>query len=313
LLIGLTLYGGLSRSSAGRLALGLVLAPLTRILSLTLPFAIIPQLGWLPAISLPLLIAAGIAIRQLGLSRAELGLRQGNLLHQLMLAGSGFGFGALEYFILRPDMPSMPFSWAQAGLAILLLIVFTGFAEELFFRGILQAVAMPVLGRWSLIFTSLLFAAMHIGHLSALQVGFVFVVGLLFALLVRQGSSILGVALAHGLTNVTLFVIMPYLAQSASEDLIFYAAVALGGLSAVAVFAIMALVLPGQALPAVPPTNPPGQARLRALRRELGLSYSELSQRTGIPSRLLAEIEHGLRPCAPDQLALIASRLEVTL
>jgi hypothetical protein len=204
----------------------------------------------------------------------------------------------------------MPFSWAWAGLTALLLIVFTGFAEELFFRGILQAVAMPALGPWALVFTSLLFAAMQIGHLSALQVGFVFAAGLLFALLVRQSGSILGVALAHGLTNVTLFVIMPYLAQSASERLLFYAAVALGGVSAAAVFAIAALILPGQTLQAAPPANPPAQARLRVLRRELGLSYTELSQRTGLPSRLLAEIEYGLCPCTPDQLALISYQLK---
>ena len=50
---------------------------------------------------------------------------------------------------------------------------------------------------------------------------------------------------------------------------------------------------------------------LRVRRRASDLSYVELAQQTGLHVRLLAEIEHGLRPIEPEQLHLIAGALGV--
>jgi uncharacterized membrane protein len=68
-----------------------------------------------------------------------------------------------------------------------------------------------------LLYVSVLFGVMHIGYLSVVDVVFVTCVGLLFAHIVRWGGSILGVTLAHGVTNATLFILMPYLTTQASE------------------------------------------------------------------------------------------------
>jgi high-affinity Fe2+/Pb2+ permease len=59
---------------------------------------------------------------------------------------------------------------------------------------------------------------LHIGYLSVVDVVFVTLVGLVFAYIVMWGRSLLGVTLAHGLTNTTLFVIMPYLTQQAPPE-----------------------------------------------------------------------------------------------
>src|SRR5690349_12282898 len=65
LLIGIVLYGGLAGSGPERkLALALALAPLTRILSLSLPLLRIPQLAWYPIVTVPLLLATWLIIRQ---------------------------------------------------------------------------------------------------------------------------------------------------------------------------------------------------------------------------------------------------------
>jgi CAAX protease family protein len=310
LLVGLTFFGASGQlSQERRLALALTLAPLIRLLSLALPLIRFPQLTWYPIVAVPLLLATWIVVRLLGLSRQQLGLRRGNPWLQLMLVGGGLGLGVAEYIILRPTPLLSSYSWAAVVLPALSLVIFTGFTEELIFRGLLQAVAAPVLTRWTLVYVSLLFAALHIGYLSLADVVFVFAVGMLFGQIVRWGGSILGVTLAHGLTNVTLFLLMPYVAANPSSAVAAAAPWAICGGTAIAIVGVHFMMLRSMIRrcatePAVAPV-----ASFRALRRDTGLTYTDIAQRTGLPVRLLAEIEHGLRLAQPEQLHLIAQAL----
>jgi hypothetical protein len=106
-------------------------------------------------------------------------------------------------------------NWRDLILAALSLAIFTGFMEEIIFRGLLQSMAGLALGRWGLLYVALLFGALHIGYLSVADVVFVTAVGVAFGLVVRWSGSILGVTLAHGLTNITLFLVMPTLTRAA--------------------------------------------------------------------------------------------------
>jgi hypothetical protein len=56
------------------------------------------------------------------------------------------------------------------------------------------------------------YALLHIGWLSMLDVIFVFAIGLFFGFLTLKTGSIIGVSLSHGITNVLLFLAMPSLA-----------------------------------------------------------------------------------------------------
>jgi len=310
LLVSLTLYGASGQLNEGRrLALALTLAPLIRLLSLSLPLIRFPQASWYPIVAVPLLIAAWIVIRLLGVSRGELGLRVGNLPLQLMLIGGGLGLGAAEYAILQPAPLVADYTWGTIVLPALSLVIFTGFTEELIFRGLLQAVAAPALMRSTIIYVALLFAALHIGYLSVADVGFVFAVGLLFGQIVHRGGSILGVTLAHGLTNVTLFLIMPYVAANPSSIVAAGAPWAIWGGTAVALIAVNILLLRGIALRRPAQPEGPATARLRELRLSQGLTYTDLAQQTGLPVRLLAEIEHGMRLPQAEQLETIAQAL----
>jgi uncharacterized protein len=219
-LAALVLHATFAPDGATRTLMGaLTLAPLIRLLSLSLPLPSFRQLYWYPVVSVPLLLATALLIWQSRMPRAALGLRPGSLPLQLMIMGGGVGLGALEYLILQPGPLVRPFSWNELVIAGLILMIFTGFTEELIFRGLLQSLAIPVLGRSALVFISLLFAVLHIGYLSLVDVVFVFVVGLLFAYVVLWSGSILGVTLAHGFTNIFLFLVMPYAAESASPQL----------------------------------------------------------------------------------------------
>ena len=343
LLVGLTLRAGLGKDSQGRkLALALMLAPLLRMLALALPLplASLPQLALYPIISAPLLVSALLVIRQLRMSRSELGLRSGNLLIQLMLMGGGLGIGAAEHALLGAPQLAVAFSWNVLTLLAVLLLAFTGFVEELIFRGLLQAVALPALGRWSLVCMSLLFAALHIGYLSGPVVAFAFALGLVFACAARWSGSIIGLALAQGLANITLFILMPFLAQQAASPTTVAIRSVIAAGSVLAVIALAFLL--GRVIwhrRAVRPTSPavlisrrltqlfvrpgsqanaaanlvPAVSMIRALRRAAGITYVDLGQRTQLPARLLAEIEYGLRPPTQAQLGVIFQTLGVDM
>ena len=208
-------HGGTAGDNhAGKLALALVLAPMIRILSLSLPLAQFPRLAWYPLVTAPLLIATVMLAQQMHLTRAAFGLRAGDIPLQLMLAGSGFGLGVAAYLIFKPDPLLTVFSWHAFLLQTTNLLIFTGLVEEAIFRGLLQSLALPVLERRAILYVSLLFAALHTGHGTAAGIMFAFGLSLLFAYLVLWSGSILGVALAHGIMNVTLFLVVPFHIQS---------------------------------------------------------------------------------------------------
>lgn len=229
LVLAFVLHGALGRNiGERRLALALTVAPFIRLLSLSLPLSSLSQVLWYPAVAVPLLLGAIYIVRQIGMSRRELGLTTGRLRLQLMLGGFGLGLGVIEYVILHPAPMLERYDPTGVVLAALSLALFTGFNEEFIFRGLLQSTSRPVLGRMNLLYVSLLFGVLHIGYLSVLDVAFVSGVGLLFAYLVRWGGSILGVTLAHSLTNIMLFIVMPYLSTNPTSEIAAVAPWAIG-------------------------------------------------------------------------------------
>lgn len=197
--------------------LSLALGPLIRIMSLTMPLQGIPLIYWYAIVGTPIYAAAFVVIRLAGYRGEDISLGAAffsirRIPAQIAIGLLGVPLGFLEYHILHPS-PLVP--RPEIGLMLLpalILLVFTGFMEELIFRGILQKAAGDHLGgRPGMIYVSILFAVLHITHLSAPDVIFVFGVALLFAFLVRRSASLLGVALAHGITNITLYLVWPHI------------------------------------------------------------------------------------------------------
>lgn len=212
LLVGLFFQAAFSvRKIQYRLYLILALAPLVRLLSLSMPLLQFELTNWYMLIGLPLLAAAFIAMRQSDYKPAQVGLVLGRKWGlQMLVAVSGLGLGYLEYLILRPEPLVESLTWVQLWYPALVLLVFTGFLEEWIFRGLLQQAALQGLGRWGLVYTAAVFAVLHIGYQSGMDILFVFLVGLFFSLVVQRSGSIWGVTLAHGLTNIALFLIFPF-------------------------------------------------------------------------------------------------------
>ena len=197
------------------LLLGLILGPLIRVLSLSLPLTNIPLIWWYFITSVPLFAATVVAIRLSEFSWRDvgLGLPWRTLPIQFIVALSGLLLGYFEYTILAPKPLISELTWQAFWLPALILLVSTGFLEELIFRGFLQRGALQVFGmRLSLIYVSLLFAVLHIGYRSLTDVIFVFLVGWYFAWIVARTRTLWGVTIAHGLTNIMLFLVMPFVA-----------------------------------------------------------------------------------------------------
>ncbi len=229
-IIGLALYTALlvvmivdsailNRYIQGNLILSLTLVPLIRIISLSLPLTQIPQIWWYPIIYAPLLIGAIIVAVIEGYGPKDIGVTLRAWPVQILVGVLGLGLGYLEYQILMPQPLVSALTWQLALLPATLVFFSTGFVEEFIFRGVMQKSATDYFGVWGIIYVTLIFAVLHLGWvvgpdvspLARWDILFVFAVGLFFSWVVRKTGSLLGVALCHGIINVMLFFVVPYI------------------------------------------------------------------------------------------------------
>ncbi|MCA9927684.1 MAG: CPBP family intramembrane metalloprotease, partial [Anaerolineales bacterium] len=195
-----------------RLWLALTIVPILRIISFSLPLATFHLMYWYLITSVPVFIGAILIIRQLGFSWRDVGVNGRNRLWQIPLFLSGLLIGYMEYLILRPWALVEGLGWAHIVAAALILLISTGFLEELIFRRMLQQVAVDQWGRaFGIVYVAAIFGVLHVGYSSFLDVAFVFGIGLFFGWAADKTGSIVGVTLAHGLANITLFLILPAL------------------------------------------------------------------------------------------------------
>ena len=198
-----------------KLLLALALAPLVRILSLSMPLQDVDLMYWYAIVAVPLMLTALLVARTLGLSWRSLGLTLGftkrSLRIQVAVVIAGLAFGVAEYFILKPEPLIDEFSWSAFWLPALILLVGTGFNEELVFRGVMQSASSDALGKSAIIYVTVVFAVLHVGYKSVVDVAFVFAVGLMFGLVVAKTRTLLGVTLSHGITNIALYLVVPFL------------------------------------------------------------------------------------------------------
>ncbi len=213
--------------------LSLALAPLVRVVSLTMPLANIPRLMWYPLIYAPLMAAAILSVRIMNIKARELGVspRLPSVKLTVSLPGipshpvfslpapvlqfaiiplTGFIFGIAEHLILQEKPLVDQFTLEAIWLPALVLLFSTGVVEEFIFRGVMQQTAWREFGWRGIIYVSFLFAILHLGFRSWLDVGFVFAVAMFFAWIVKRTGSLLGVTLAHGITNIMLYLVTPF-------------------------------------------------------------------------------------------------------
>ncbi len=190
----------------------MMILPMIRIIGLTIPLMQVTELYWFPVIAVPLFAASFVLMRSQRLTRKKVGLVLGNIPLQLTIALSGVVLGFTEYLILKPKPLIYSLNLETVLFAGIILVISTGFAEELLFRGILQKNAEKILGRlWGLLYVSILFTALHIGWNSTSDLLFVFSVALFYGYAFQKTGSLFGITLSHGISNSFLFLIMPFI------------------------------------------------------------------------------------------------------
>lgn len=213
ILLALLIHSSIHESyNFSTLLRSMMILPMIRIIGLTIPLMQIPTLYWFPIIAVPLFAAAYSLMRSQRLTRKKMGLVLGNIPLQLTVALSGIFLGFTEYLILKPAPLISTFSLETVLFGAVILIIATGFAEELLFRGILQKNAENVFGKvFGLFYASILFTALHTGWKSGMDLVFVFCVAIFYGYTFQRTRSLLGVTLSHGISNSFLFLIMPFI------------------------------------------------------------------------------------------------------
>jgi membrane protease YdiL (CAAX protease family) len=207
----------LSGSPLQPMLYALLLTPLIRLLSLSLPLNQFPVISWYLIVSLPLFAAAFVVMRLMGYSMGQVGfrIRLRAIPFEIIVIVFGLFFGIVEYLILSPDQIITwegANRWQDLIFPALMIIIGTGFMEELIFRGIIQQSAEKLFGKGiAIIYAAVIFAILHIGWQSAVDVLFVFIAGAFWGWVFSHTRSIIGISLSHGLTNIILFLVLPAL------------------------------------------------------------------------------------------------------
>ena len=186
------------------------LAPLIRIISLSVPLTNFPRYTWYIVVNIPILVAVLAMMRAQGIGFKDAGVKFSKPLAQIGIALTGIPLGFIDYLILKPESLAQGLSFWNLTLLAIGLGLSTGFVEELVFRGLMQPSAVEVFGeRLGLIGVAAVFAALHIGWLSMIDLAFVFSIGLFYGFASLKTGNIIGVTVSHGLTNVVLFLVAP--------------------------------------------------------------------------------------------------------
>ncbi|GEM_PF-754813 len=205
-----------SEASGNRRAflLTCAVAPMIRVISLSMPLGQVPQAFWYLLTAVPVFAGGGLIAKNIGLSWKDLNLvppNPQNLPLEIAVACSGVILGVGEWSILGVQ-PMVSPSWLWIIGGALILMIFTGLFEEFIFRGLIQTVSTRWLGTGlGVAFTALIFAALHIGWHNPLDLLFVLVVAVYFSAVVLRTKSLFGVTLAHGSINIMLFIVLPLL------------------------------------------------------------------------------------------------------
>jgi membrane protease YdiL (CAAX protease family) len=214
-----------------RLFTSLMLLPLFRLLNVAMPVFFNLTLYTYPLVYAPMFLPVCFILKERIFSPDEAGITMKSFGIYLPLAFAvGLGVGWGEYQVLRPGMILPEFDLENVLTLSIIMIVFVGFIEEFVFRSALQTVLEERMGPWGgLLSASIIFGFMHSGYHIPLEVVYVFFAGIAFGVLFWATKSLPIISLAHGMTNVALFALVPFFPElivylMAASALIFLAA-----------------------------------------------------------------------------------------
>jgi membrane protease YdiL (CAAX protease family) len=194
----------------------LLLLPLFRLLNAAMPVFFSLTLYSYPLVYAPMFLPIYLILKEGTITPQEAGLTFKNFWVFLPLAVAvGLGLGWGEHYVLRPGMILPDVSISSVIILSLTMILFVGVVEEFVFRSALQTILEEKVGsKAGLVIASIVFGLMHSGYRIPLELFYVCFAGLVFGLLFWLSRSLPMIALAHGITNLSLFLITPVYPQA---------------------------------------------------------------------------------------------------
>lgn len=188
----------------------LTLIPLIRVISVSLPVTGISEAFGIFMNTVPLCITGVLVAKIVSLTPTAIGFRICKLHIQMLIALSGLPLGFIKFYIIQNDLKNISVASNNILMWTIALMIGVGLLEEFLFRGILFNVANKYLNyNKTMFFTSLLYAALTISSKSLLNVIYAFLVSILFCRIFIWKGSIVGISLAHGILNITFYLICP--------------------------------------------------------------------------------------------------------
>ncbi len=210
LALSLTAYR-VRNTETSNLLQALALLPIFRILNTTMPIFFTQTLYIFPLIYGPIFLSMYYVAKNQKFTRQELGLSLEKL--HIYLPASiilGMVLGKIEYSTITVENLIPSPSLKNILIFAVIMIVFTGLAEELLFRSIVQTRLEQTIGSWAgLMLASLLFGAMHSGYGTIYEIMFTTSAGFLIGYLFQKTRSLIFISITHGLINVFLFGLIP--------------------------------------------------------------------------------------------------------
>lgn len=191
----------------------LMLLPLFRLVNVAIPVFFELTLYSYALVYAPMFLPIYLILRSESFSRQEMGITFRNFWLYLPLAAAiGLLLGWGEYRVIHPEMLIPQVDLKNVLALSLIMIVFVGVVEEFIFRSVLQTALVDWAGSMKgLLATSLLFGFMHSGYGLYSEMAFVSLAGLVFGVFFWRTGSLPLAALLHGVTNISLFLVVPML------------------------------------------------------------------------------------------------------
>jgi membrane protease YdiL (CAAX protease family) len=191
----------------------LMLLPLFRLINAAIPVFFELTLYSYALVYAPMFLPIYLIIKSRRFSRDETGMVFRGFWRFSPLAvivGLLLGWG--EYYVIRPEMLIPQVNLKNVLVLSLIMIFFVGVIEEFIFRSVLQTALVDWVGsKKGLVAASLLFGIMHSGYGLYSEMAFVSAAGLVFGLFFMKTKSLPLIALLHGVTNISLFLVVPML------------------------------------------------------------------------------------------------------
>lgn len=196
-----------------RFTLSLLVIPISRLSLFSLPLLELPLLVWYPIMSVVTGLAGWLIFRQT--NRTWLGLRINKLNGRrlVLLLSYGYGLGLVQHHIIPPPFEITRSDWGAVGLVWLIFGVCAGI-EAMVFRGLLQTLNQPLVGRWTPWYNACLATLLQASNTALPSAVLIFVVSLSVAYLLAWRVSLVEIALLQAIANALWLCLPPMLMPS---------------------------------------------------------------------------------------------------